>query len=62
MTIAIRISQAGGPDVLKVVSIMEAPPGPGEVWIEQEAIGVNFLDLTQRKWLGAASASERFGF
>ena len=48
MTIAIRISQAGGPDVLKVVSIKEAAPGPGEVWIEQEAIGVNYLDVTQR--------------
>src|SRR5271165_3849887 len=23
-------------------------PGPGEAWVEQEAIGVNFLDVTQR--------------
>ena len=48
MGIAIRISQTGGPDVLKVESITDAPPGPGEVWIEQEAIGVNYLDVTQR--------------
>ena len=25
-----------------------AGPGPGEVWLEQEAVGVNFLDVTQR--------------
>ena len=23
-------------------------PGPGEVWIEHDAIGVNYLDITQR--------------
>jgi NADPH:quinone reductase len=48
MGIAIRISQTGGPDVLKVESVTDASPGPGEVWIEQEAIGVNVLDVTQR--------------
>jgi NADPH2:quinone reductase len=48
MGIAIRLTQTGGPDVLKVESITEARPGPGEVWIEQEAIGVNYLDVTQR--------------
>jgi NADPH:quinone reductase len=45
---AIRFTQTGGPDVLKVESITEARPGPGEVWIKQEAIGVNYLDVTQR--------------
>jgi NADPH2:quinone reductase len=48
MNIAIRLTQTGGPDVLKVESITEARPGPGEAWIEQEAIGVNVLDVTQR--------------
>ena len=48
MSIAIRLKQTGGPDVLKVESIAEARPGQGEVWIEQEAIGVNYLDVTQR--------------
>ena len=47
MSVAIRLTQTGGPDVLKVESITEPRPGPGEVWIEQEAIGVNYLDLTQ---------------
>jgi NADPH2:quinone reductase len=27
----------------------EQKPGPGEAWLDQAAIGVNFLDITQRK-------------
>jgi NADPH2:quinone reductase len=52
MGIAIRLAHTGTPDVLKVESIRETHPGPGEVWIEQEAIGVNYLDISQRR--GAA--------
>ena len=48
MGIAIRLTQTGGPDVLQVEPIVETQPGAGEVWIEQEAIGVNYLDVTQR--------------
>jgi NADPH2:quinone reductase len=48
VSIAIRLTQAGGPDVLKAESVAEACPGPGQVWIEQEAIGVNYLDVSQR--------------
>lgn len=49
MTQAIRFSQPGGPEVLKLQAVEPVEPGPGEVWLEQEAIGVNFLDVTQRK-------------
>ena len=49
MTSAIRFNQAGGPGVLKLQSVDEQAPGPGEVWLEQEAVGVNFLDVSQRK-------------
>ncbi|WP_110973168.1 quinone oxidoreductase family protein [Pseudomonas huaxiensis] len=52
MVAAIRINQTGGPEVLEFRTVDEAAPGPGEVWLEQDAIGVNFLDVTQRK--GAA--------
>lgn len=48
MGIAIRVRETGSSDVLKAESIPEAQPGPDEVWIEQEAIGVNYLDVTQR--------------
>ncbi|MCU1732265.1 MULTISPECIES: quinone oxidoreductase family protein [unclassified Pseudomonas] len=52
MVAAIRINQTGGPEVLVLRTVDGAAPGPGEVWLEQDAIGVNFLDVTQRK--GAA--------
>jgi NADPH2:quinone reductase len=48
MGIAIRLTQTGAPEVLQVQPITETKPGAGEVWIEQEAIGVNYLDVTQR--------------
>ncbi|MFD2641909.1 quinone oxidoreductase family protein [Pseudomonas japonica] len=49
MTNAIRFSQTGAPEVLKLQAVDSIAPGPGEVWLEQEAIGVNFLDVSQRK-------------
>lgn len=48
MTSAIQFTQVGGTDVLKVEAIGELLPGPGEVLLSQEAVGVNFLDVTQR--------------
>jgi NADPH:quinone reductase len=48
MTSVVRIAQMGGPEVMKIETISPANPGPGEVWLEQEAVGVNFLDVTQR--------------
>jgi len=49
MVSAIRFSQFGNPEVLQMQTLSEQSPGQGEVWLEQEAIGVNFLDVTQRK-------------
>lgn len=49
MVAAIRFSAVGEPEVLQVETLEPRAPGPGEVWLEQEAIGVNFLDVTQRK-------------
>jgi hypothetical protein len=48
MPIAIRFTQTGGLNVLKLETFAEAAPGLGEVWIEQQAIGVNYLDVMQR--------------
>jgi NADPH2:quinone reductase len=42
------MTETGGPDVLRLETIEQALPGPGEVWLEQDAIGVNYLDITQR--------------
>ncbi len=42
------ISKAGGPDVLQVRDAPDLQPGPGEVRIAVEAIGVNFADVMGR--------------
>lgn len=49
MVSAIRFNQSGNPEVLNLETLSEQSPGPGEVWLEHAAIGVNFLDVTQRK-------------
>jgi NADPH2:quinone reductase len=48
MIAVVRFAKAGDPDVLKIEQSSRVAPGAGEVWLEQEAIGVNFLDVTQR--------------
>ena len=52
MPYAMRLDQAGDPAVLHRVEVARLAPGPGEVWLEQEAVGVNYLDVMQRR--GAA--------
>lgn len=41
---AIEVAETGGPEVLAYVEKPQPTPGPGEVLIKAEAIGVNFLD------------------
>jgi NADPH2:quinone reductase len=41
---AIEVSETGGPEVLRYVETAQPEPGPGEVLIKAEAIGVNFID------------------
>lgn len=48
MDTVVRMVGAGGVDRLEVAEIAERPPGPGEVRVRQEAIGVNFIDIYQR--------------
>ena len=48
MATAIRLEKTGGPEVLEIKKVKPAQPGKGEVWVEQEAIGVNYLDVMQR--------------
>ncbi len=45
-TIVIR--QQGGPEVMEIEERALGEPGPGEVLIRHEAIGLNFLDTYQR--------------
>jgi NADPH2:quinone reductase len=41
---AIEVAETGGPEVLTHVDKPQPTPGPGEVLIKAEAIGVNFID------------------
>jgi NADPH2:quinone reductase len=41
---AIEISETGGPEVMRYVDTPQPTPGPGELLIKTEAIGVNFID------------------
>lgn len=49
--LAIQAVRAGGPEVLEVVDLPVPTPGPGEILIRQEAIGLNFIDTYQRTGL-----------
>jgi NADPH2:quinone reductase len=48
---AIEVEHTGGPEVLSLVEKPRPSPGPGEVLIEAEAIGVNFVDTYFRSGL-----------
>ncbi|MGJ7517309.1 quinone oxidoreductase family protein [Pseudomonas baetica] len=45
---SVRIHDVGGPQVLSLEQTGPQQPGVGEVWLDQVAIGVNPLDLSQR--------------
>jgi NADPH2:quinone reductase len=51
MTKAIRIHANGGPEVMVWEDIPTPDPGPGEVLIKQEAVGLNFIDVYYRSGL-----------
>jgi NADPH2:quinone reductase len=48
-TSAVRFEHHGDPDVLKMQDFELAPPAAGELQIEHEAIGVNYIDIYHRK-------------
>jgi NADPH2:quinone reductase len=48
---AIRVHEAGGPEVLKWEGIEVGDPGPGQIRLRQEAAGLNFIDVYHRTGL-----------
>ena len=48
MVKAIQIRQQGGPEVMEWVGVAVPKPGPGEAQVEQEAVGLNFIDIYHR--------------
>ena len=51
MTRIVRITETGGPEVLKLETINLDKPNPDEVLIEHKAIGLNFIDTYHRSGL-----------
>jgi len=47
-TTAVRLHEQGSADVMKLESIELNSPGAGEVLLEQNAIGLNYMDIYQR--------------
>ena len=45
---AIRVERTGGPEVLRPVTLDEAPLGPGQARVRIAAAGVNFIDIYHR--------------
>lgn len=51
MVKAVRITQPGGPEVLRLDEVTLAPPGPAEVVVRNHAIGLNYIDVYHRTGL-----------
>lgn len=51
MTEAIRIHNTGGPEVMSWEEVALAAPGPGEALVRHHYVGVNFVDIYQRRGL-----------
>ena len=51
MPYAIRVHEAGGPEVLQWEEVEVGDPGPGQIRLRQEAAGLNFIDVYHRTGL-----------
>jgi NADPH:quinone reductase-like Zn-dependent oxidoreductase len=51
MTQVVRIHKTGGPEVLRIEDLSVGPPGPGEIRIRVEAIGLNRAEAMYRAGL-----------
>ncbi len=58
---AIRFEKTGGPGVLALVEIETPQPGPGQVLVRHEAIGLNFIEIYQRSGLYPLPLPARLG-
>jgi NADPH:quinone reductase len=61
MPYAIRFHQAGGPEVLRWEEVAVGAPGPGQVRIRHDAVGINFADTYFRTGLYPVSLPAGMG-
>ena len=67
MTKAVFADAAGGPEIFDLREVDLPPPGAGEARVRHNAVGLNFIDIYQRKGLYPVSfpailGSEAAGF
>ena len=48
---SIRVHKTGGPEVLRIEELPDPTPGAGELVVNIEAIGVNYIEIYQREGL-----------
>jgi NADPH2:quinone reductase len=48
---SIRVHKTGGPEVLRIEEVADPAPGAGELLVNIEAIGVNFIEIYHREGL-----------
>jgi NADPH2:quinone reductase len=51
MSMAVRVHEFGGPEVMRFEAVEVGTPGPGEALIRHTAIGLNFIDTYHRSGL-----------
>jgi len=49
--LAIQATRTGGPEVLEAIDVAVPAPGPGQIRIRHEAVGLNFIDTYHRSGL-----------
>jgi NADPH2:quinone reductase len=57
---AIVVTEKGGPEVLELRDEPDPEPGPGQLLVDVEAIGVNFRDIYEREGAGAYAGDPPF--
>ena len=60
MVAAVRVHKAGGPEVLTYEEVELPAPGPGQIRIKQDAIGINYIDTYFR--MGAYPPPDGYPF
>jgi len=61
MAKAVRFYETGGPEVLRYEDVEVGEPGPGQVRLRHEAVGLNFADIYFRTGLYPAPLPSGIG-
>lgn len=62
LTQAVRVYEHGGVEQLRLEEVEVSPPAAGEIQIQQEAVGLNFIDIYFRTGLYKAPLPHGLGF